>query len=333
MESNVVFDKLLNKNFSEGHNKNLLEQITNEHPYFTPAQFLLLQQTGIQSPGYKKQASKTALLFNNPHWLNFQNTRYREPVNKNDTPVTLPLDENILPGYDVNNDDDAQILVQQGSTEFISKTDPVSEIISNNLIPVPENTDNNDDEVLIQKETAPVNIEIPEAVASKPVHEVPVVEHPDNDDDEAVIDDEPLPIKFEWNAQPVNADDEAMLIEPMHMVDYFASQGIKLSEEMLATDKLGKQLKSFTEWLKTMKKIHSDTVEADTDSSQHQDKTIQSLAEKSNTEDEVLTESMAEVYMKQGKNKKAIEVYEKLSLFNPVKSAFFAAKIEYLKGI
>ena len=47
-----------------------------------------------------------------------------------------------------------------------------------------------------------------------------------------------------------------MVFEPMHLVDYFASQGIKLSEEVQTGDKLGKQLKSFTEWLKTMKKVH-----------------------------------------------------------------------------
>jgi hypothetical protein len=34
--------------------------------------------------------------------------------------------------------------------------------------------------------------------------------------------------------------------EPLHTSDYFASQGIKLSEEVQSSDKLGKQLKSFT---------------------------------------------------------------------------------------
>jgi DNA-binding SARP family transcriptional activator len=55
---------------------------------------------------------------------------------------------------------------------------------------------------------------------------------------------------------------------------------------------------------------------------------IQSQAEKSNTEDEILTETMAEVLAQQGKISKAIEVYQKLSLLNPSKSAYFAAKIE-----
>ena len=122
---------------------------------------------------------------------------------------------------------------------------------------------------------------------------------------------------------------EQMLFEPMHMVDYFASQGIKLSQEALQTDKLGKQLKSFTEWLKTMKKVHPEKVVT---IAQQTELLVQNLAEKSNIEDDVLTEAMAEVFAMQGKNNKAIEVYEKLSLLNPLKSAYFAAKILPLKG-
>ena len=40
---------------------------------------------------------------------------------------------------------------------------------------------------------------------------------------------------------------------------------------------------------------------------------------------------MAEVYENQGKLVKAMEVYNKLSLLNPAKSAYFAAKSEKLK--
>ena len=109
----------------------------------------------------------------------------------------------------------------------------------------------------------------------------------------------------------------------------FASQGIKLSQEALQTDKLGKQLKSFTEWLKTMKKVHPEKVVA---IAEQTELLVQNLAEKSNIEDDVLTEAMAEVFAMQGKNNKAIEVYEKLSLLNPLKSAYFAAKILPLKG-
>jgi hypothetical protein len=139
-----------------------------------------------------------------------------------------------------------------------------------------------------------------------------------------VIPDQPIEKKEE---KPTDTKEE-FLFEPLHTTDYFASQGIKLSEEAQPTDKLGKQLKSFTEWLKTMKKVHEGKLPA---GNENMDAAVQQLAEKSNKEDEILTESMAEVYMQQGKYKKAHEIYEKLSLLNPAKSAYFAAKIEILK--
>jgi hypothetical protein len=41
---------------------------------------------------------------------------------------------------------------------------------------------------------------------------------------------------------------------------------------------------------------------------------------------------MAEVLIRQHKEEEAVAIYEKLSLLNPSKSAYFAAKIEQLKG-
>lgn len=122
---------------------------------------------------------------------------------------------------------------------------------------------------------------------------------------------------------------EPILFEPLHTTDYFASQGIKLSEDVQPGDKLGKQLKSFTEWLKTMKKVHHE--KASEPNAQPLDPAVQHMAEKSNKEEDVLTETMAEVYAQQGKWKKARETYEKLSLLNPAKSAYFAAKIDLIK--
>jgi hypothetical protein len=46
-----------------------------------------------------------------------------------------------------------------------------------------------------------------------------------------------------------------------------------------------------------------------------------------------VTETMAEVLEKQGQLDKAIQLYIKLSFINPEKSAYFAAKIQQLKGI
>ncbi len=127
---------------------------------------------------------------------------------------------------------------------------------------------------------------------------------------------------------PAAKDD--LLFEPYHTVDYFASQGIKLSKiEADSKDKLGKQLKSFTEWLKTMKKLPQASIEKML--SQNEESKVVEDANHSIENKEVITEAMAEVFEKQGLNDKAVGVYQKLSLLNPSKSAYFAAKIDLLK--
>ena len=138
---------------------------------------------------------------------------------------------------------------------------------------------------------------------------------------------EPMNIKLNFTTAIATTED-TISFEPLHTSDYFASVGIKFSEEVKPGDKLGKQLKSFTDWLKTMKKIHNDQLPPQSEQSVI---VIQKMAEKSNTEDEVLTEAMADVLLQQGKSGKAIEVYKKLSLLNPSKSAYFAAKIDHIK--
>lgn len=121
------------------------------------------------------------------------------------------------------------------------------------------------------------------------------------------------------------------LFEPLHTTDYFASVGIKLNDEIKPGDRLGSQLKSFTEWLKTMKKLHPTQTGNAAETSEKQNNNIQQLAEKSNKEDEIITEAMADVLMQQGRIDKAVEVLKKLSLLNPSKNTYFAAKIDKLK--
>ena len=50
-------------------------------------------------------------------------------------------------------------------------------------------------------------------------------------------------------------------------------------------------------------------------------------------EDDIVSEELAEIYALQGLKKQAIEIYRKLSLLNPKKSAYFADQIEKLKNL
>lgn len=114
-------------------------------------------------------------------------------------------------------------------------------------------------------------------------------------------------------------------VEPYHTVDYFASQGIKIGQGD-DKDELGKKVKSFTAWLKTMKRMQPET---DTLAS-HQHESQADIAGYDEAET-VLTEAMADVYIKQGLASKAIEIYQKLSLQNPDNSHIFANKISAIK--
>ena len=148
---------------------------------------------------------------------------------------------------------------------------------------------------------------------------------------------EPLVIEKQVDNEPelkipqlnLNAPASDITFEPYHTVDYFASQGIKLSQTDVSNDQFGKQLKSFTEWLKTMKKLPTTAITHNTDGVG--ERKVENLAAHSLQNTDIITESMAEVWVKQGNIQKASEVYNKLSLQNPSKRAYFAAKIESLK--
>ena len=130
--------------------------------------------------------------------------------------------------------------LQQPDLIIVSK-----EEIATAIIPAAENTTNDDNTLVIEKQ------------ATTP-EQIMLAENNDNDDDEEVMEKEIEPMKINMKIpEKIPCSDNAITFEPMHMVDYFASQGIKLSEEVQPADKLGKQLKSFTEWLKTMKKVQT----------------------------------------------------------------------------
>ena len=133
----------------------------------------------------------------------------------------------------------------------------------------------------------------------------------------------------EAQTKPVVEATSELTFEPYHTVDYFASQGIKFKEEEKPKDKFGQQLKSFTEWLKTMKRLPAQEIVKEVDAGA--EKKVEQLAEHSIEDREVITEAMADVWEKQGNISKAIDIYNKLSLLNPSKSSYFAAKIEQLK--
>jgi hypothetical protein len=121
--------------------------------------------------------------------------------------------------------------------------------------------------------------------------------------------------------------EELIPLTPYHTIDYFASQGIKV-EKIAATEaqtQLDTQVKSFTEWLKTMKRLKFQPATS------YSDPLVDAKAKASVHKKEVVTEAMAEVWAKQGDFDHAAQVYAKLMLLHPEKTPYFAARLQELK--
>ena len=162
-------------------------------------------------------------------------------------------------------------------------------------------------------------------------------------------------------AEPAPALNTEDLITPIFANDYFLQQGVKISSDIpeqideLKTvqstteeDKSLMVMMSFSEWL-THFKHTSEKEKAETEDQRalktmwQREKMAAAIEEETEEipaevfemavnsitrEDGLVSESLAEIYIKQKKYEKAIEMYRKLSLRNPQKNAYFARKIE-----
>ena len=165
------------------------------------------------------------------------------------------------------------------------------------------------------------------------------------------------------DAEEVNNDteEESPLIFPIYTQDYFLQQGEKVPDELPAEiddliddieiddeDKSLMVMMSFTEWLvhfkSTSRKQEEEKKDQKALKTMWQKEKLAAAIEEENEEipenvfemavnsiakeDGLASESLADIYIKQGKYDKAIDMFKKLSLRNPQKNAYFARKIE-----
>ena len=155
-------------------------------------------------------------------------------------------------------------------------------------------------------------------------------------------------------------ESEETLILPVYTEDYFMHQGIEVSNDIPAeVEELKSQpaddgpkslmvVMSFAEWLMHFKsssqKVKEEVEGQKALRSMWQKEKLAAALEEENeeipenvfemamnsitNEEDLVSESLAEIYIKQDKYDRAIEMYKKLSLRNPQKSAYFARKIE-----
>jgi len=160
----------------------------------------------------------------------------------------------------------------------------------------------------------------------------------------------------ETKNEPVVAENDETLILPIYTEDYFLHQGVHVSNDIPETPELTETEKakslmvvmSFSEWLMFYKTRSMQEKEEQEDQralkSMWQKEKLAAALEEENeeipenvfemamnsisVEDDLISESLADIYIKQGKYDRAVEMYRKLSLRNPQKSAYFARKIE-----
>ncbi|MBL7744694.1 MAG: hypothetical protein JNN00_14580 [Chitinophagaceae bacterium] len=315
-----IFRKPLNECWEDD-----LRKLSLQYPWFAPAQLLYAKKLQTGNPSlYEDQVQKTTLYFPNRVWLHHLLTgndqaeilsralpaEELKPAEMGKAQVSV-----ILPGESSSPEPTiAEADAEPANEEMVTIADqPVEEMAS---VDSPDTT--------VQ----------PEVLVSEPVNEPGAIIDHDTEEkstgSETEMADEPALRMPAFKIEPINPAIAPLSFQPYHTVDYFASQGIKFKEQEKPKDRFGQQLLSFTEWLKTLKKMPASEIAA-TVSDPGAEKKVEQLAEHSLAERHVVTEAMAEVWIKQGNYAKAEDIYRKLSLLDPPKTAYFAAKIEELK--
>lgn len=319
-ESKHVLPLLAGKSNLDEVSVEELQQLADAYPYFSAAQLLLLQKKkAANEAGLQEQLLKTALYFPNEQWL-----RYFLSDDKGETiktvagtiPLVVETNDDLLSDRVSNTEAEEEKIIH---SERIKESEAEEDA---NLVTLPA-------EQLLE------DISDKESIQSEP-EEIPL------DEDELKQQSEPLPIdeanqkiasllfeQAEEFNKPVEEKTEVPIsTEPFHSVDYFASQGIKLDAKPNDTV-FDKKVHKFTDWLRQMKRINPHPVDLGTET--EEETVVAGIADSSNYTKAIVTESMADVLLKQGKREKAVEIYQKLSLLNPDKSTYFAALIQKIK--
>ncbi|MBC7423586.1 MAG: hypothetical protein H7334_09065, partial [Ferruginibacter sp.] len=290
--SDQLFEELFKRDLSAEDTTDFLTAVAKEHPYFTAANFFLLQKLPASDNNYIKQAARTAVLFNNPLWLSFQLgqfdasmasganlngkevtfTKYATTIKELDTLVPTKENNKILIGQEAIPATEAPLeetpnIVNEplpleadntGENAVIAQEPTVEEVpFIKNEISAEELPAKNEEAVVIYQPqeivvSASKTMEAPAPFSSveEQINDTDSVDgYDDGSDDNEGNGKEMAPMNIKLNfTQEMSTTEDKISFEPLHTSDYFASLGIKLDENGKPVDKLGRQLKSFTDW-------------------------------------------------------------------------------------
>jgi hypothetical protein len=270
----------------------------------------------------------------------YQNYDSVSPTIPNEPPN---IDEEITQNEQINEENTFRTLDEQEISNIDDNIIHEDIIISN--------------EALINESQKETLLEIEEISANENAGEDPVLQH---DILQEIADYRPAVNK------EIDIDEDVVLFSPPSSEDYFKQQGIKISvdipnnfEELKTPyiDYLQQEtqkqkslmvMMSFTEWLlhfrsKSEHQKNEKEEQRAVKAMWQREKLAKALEEEDDEipeqvfemavnsiakEEGLISESLAEVYIKQKKYDKAIDMYLKLSLGNPQKNTYFARKID-----
>ncbi len=333
MDKSALITQWLNKpdTFTENDNEELTNLI-GKYPYFSPARYVEAANKHKQLP-FEPSMMSTMQLFQG-NWLLFY-----EYLDACEVFSTKKIVEFTAPE---NENNSSTPVLQSESPEIEEAT------IMEAFVP-------NATQLATHSEIIPVEV----MAQGQPLEEVPFTSHPSPENKEQIIEVKqeaivPDVLPEIKHVKEVKQSDD--LLKPLYSEDYFLYQGIEIPEnntpnkEESAIDKSLMVMMSFSEWLMHFKTQNERDRQEKEDkkaikSMWQKEKLAAALEEENEVipenvfnmavnsitkEDDLASESLADVLHKQGKLDKAIDMYKKLSLHNPQKKAYFAAKIDQI---
>jgi hypothetical protein len=326
-----------------------LESFVEDHPCFGFGHYLLSLKLRAGNPEqFLAATQKTSLYFPNPFWLQWMLVNTPEPaatyipapeVLLHAEPPFVPAEPLVSSGPwpemespETPAETTALYPDPEAAAELLFESIESARVLRESIQKINQDFQSHNGQLAPTEE--PIRDEEPPYVLEEPDQPAQALEAVYIEPSPVMANSPALSVTDSYTAPvadpppPIPATESVPLFEPLHTIDYFASQGIRLTLDENPTDPLGRQLKSFTDWLRTMRRLPQKDREIIPDRAAEQN--IQNIAAHSIEGKEPITETMAEVLAKQGMPERARIVYEKLGLLNPEKSAYFATKIEQL---
>lgn len=342
-------------------NEAAMEQLVADHPYFSAARLLLARKIYQQTGDLHHPAVKKALLYADQHHYAYQLITAEEVLQVVENRVAAVIPEDTLPQEDTQAEAAAIIHEEEtlspetaAFTSEFETTAPEEENIA--LASTQENT-----QIIPEYHTSAPETAAPVAVADfEPGgagHTVETLPPPvampspanghDSEEEIKATDGEEEaaagPIKIFPLAAAV--EETELVFQPLYTDDYFAYKRLKNPEEADDLNEQGvAEMKSFTSWLRQMKdnfagKTNKDWYHQqlhriyDEDEEPEVSETVEKMAMDSIVfNNDIVSETLAEIWVRQQQYGNAIKIYQKLSLLNPDKNAYFAQKILDLKS-